>query len=97
MIKLANLSITASDVTGQRNVSVSNIRADQMIGELVDGLLPRMNLRRLDREGHPIRFDARLDREARHLHRSELAGDALQPNDHLVLHPRIMAGGPVDR
>ena len=92
MIQLATLDLTASDVTGQRNVNVRGVPADHTVGQLLDGLLPRMNLSRLDRNGTPIHFDARLDREARHLHRGETVGDALQPNDHLTLHPRIMAG-----
>ena len=52
-----------------------------------------MQLNSVDRAGQPVSYDARLDREARHLHRSELVGDSLQPDDHLILHPRIMAGG----
>ena len=92
MIQLASLDIVASDVTGQRSVDVRGIPVEQSIGQLVDGLLPRMNLHRLDRSGSPIHFDARLEREARHLHRSERVGDSLQPGDHVVLHPRIMAG-----
>ena len=35
---------------------------------------------------------ARLDREGRHLHRTELVGDTLKENDEIVLHPQIMAG-----
>jgi hypothetical protein len=36
----------------------------------------------------------RLEREARHLHRTDVVGRVLQDADHLVLHPRIVAGSP---
>ena len=93
MIKLAKVSLTASDVTGQKNVAVRDVPVEYSIGEVIDGLLPQMQLNRLDRAGQPVNYDVRLHREGRHLHRSELVGDSLQPDDHLVLHPRIMAGG----
>ena len=93
MIQLAKFSIRASDVTGQKSVAVRDIPTDHSVGEVLDGLLPRMNLNRLDRGGNSIQYDVRLDREGRHLHRSELVGDVLQPDDHVTLHPRIMAGG----
>jgi hypothetical protein len=92
MIPLTKLSLRASDVTGQKSVNVRDVPTDHSLGEVLDGLLPRMNLNRLDRSGQPIQYDIRLDREGRHLHRTELVGDALQPDDHLTLHPRIMAG-----
>ena len=45
------------------------------------------------RRGRPLSVQARLDREGRHLHRSERAQDCLKPGDHLVMHPKIAAGG----
>ena len=92
MNRTNTLNITAGDVTGQRRVSVKAIPFEYTVGEVVDGLLPRLQLNRFDRGGEPIQFDARLEREGRHVHRTELAGDAFRPDDHLVLHPRIMAG-----
>ena len=94
MIQLSTISqITASDPSGQRHVSVDDVPADSTIGELVDRLAGEMNLNRLDRRGRPATIQARLDREGRHLHRSERAQDCLKPGDHLVMHPKIMAGG----
>jgi hypothetical protein len=92
MIQLASLSLTASDVTGQKHVRARNVPADNTVGDLVDGLLPRLRLNQLDRDGTPVHYEARLQREERHLHRSERVGDALQTDDHLVLHPRVVAG-----
>ena len=94
MIQLAKISqITASDASGQRRVSVDDVPADSTIGELLDSLAGEMNLNRLDGRGRPMAIQVRLDREGRHLHRSERAQDCLKPGDHLVMHPRVMAGG----
>jgi hypothetical protein len=92
MIALATIGITASDVSGQRRVSVRDIPVESTVGEVLDALTPRLHLDRLDQDGNPLQVEARLDREARALHRSELVRDALRPEDHLVLHPRVTAG-----
>jgi hypothetical protein len=42
--------------------------------------------------GRPVTYHARLDREGRHLHATETVGEALQPNDRIVLQPNIDAG-----
>jgi hypothetical protein len=93
MIQRATINITASDVSGQRRVHVCEVPADSSIGELLDGLIPRLLPGRRN-GGHekPLHVEARLEREGRHLHRSERVGDALETDDHLVLHPAIMAG-----
>ncbi len=91
-MRLNTLSITARDVTGQRRVRARDIPGDFSVAEMVDGLLPRMQLNRLDQSGSPILFEARLEREGRHLNRAEVVGDVLQNEDEVVLHPRIMAG-----
>jgi hypothetical protein len=92
MIQLATIGLTACDVTGQRRVSVSDVSVDTTINELLGGLTRHLELDRVDRNGNPLQVEARLEREGRALRRSERVGDALQPNDHLVLHPRVMAG-----
>ena len=92
MIQTLTMPLQAADVTGQRLVNVADAPADATIGELLDGLLPRMNLPRNDNGGQPLTYHARLEREGRHLHASELVGETLQPNDRLVLQPEISAG-----
>lgn len=89
------LSITASDPAGQRTVTVS-APGDTSIGELVDQIRDTLNLGRVDRAGKPMAVQALLQRESRHLARSERTADALRPGDHVVLHPRVMAGGMPD-
>ena len=94
MVQINTLSFTASDVSGQKHVAVRDVPLTVTVGEMIDSLLPRMHLAHVDREGQPVQYDARLEREARHLHRSEVVGDALQSDDHLTMHPRILAGRP---
>ena len=93
MVRIATLDFTASDVTGQKRVTVRDVPLIATVGEVIDDLLPRMHLEHLDRAGQPVHYDARLDREARHLYRSEVVGEALHPADHLTMHPRVLAGG----
>ena len=92
MIKPLSVPIRVSDVTGQRQVDVKNAPMDATIGELIDGLLPRMNLPANDNGGRALSYQALLDRAGRHLHASEVVGDSLEPNDRLVLQPEINAG-----
>ncbi len=86
------IGLQASDVSGQRRVNVRGVSPDSTVGELVKGLLERMRLPRNDSGGRPLTYHARLEREGRHLHDSELVGDALQADDQIVLQPKINAG-----
>ena len=93
MIKPLIMRLEASDVSGQKRAVIPDAPMDATVGELVDGLLPRMSLPRLDSSGRPLTYHALLDRQGRHLHASETVGEALLPNDRLVLQPNIDAGG----
>ena len=86
------LALQVSDVTGQRTAQLAGVPAETTVGELVQGLLAHMNLPQNDVEGRPLTYHVRLEREGRHLHGSEVVGDALQADDHIVLQPNIMAG-----
>ena len=92
MIMPLKIGIRASDVTGQNQVDIEELPIDLTVGEALDGLVPRMQLPRTDSSGRTLTYHARLEREGRHLNRSERIGDALQPNDRLVLQPNIDAG-----
>jgi len=94
MIKPRKLDISATDVTGQTVVNIGIDAGDRemSIGELIDALVPRMKLPRFGNGGRPLTYHARLDREGRHLHPSELAGEALQAQDRLTIQPTINAG-----
>jgi hypothetical protein len=88
---IAMLEVT--DVSGQKRVTVDDVHSAGTVGELIDGLLPEMQLTRNDVAGRPLTYHARLEREGRHLHASERIGDALRAGDRLVLQPNIDAGG----
>lgn len=88
----AEIGLRISDVSGQKTVKASAVPRHFTVGELVQGLLARMGLARNDVEGRPLHYRARLEREGRHLHGSELVGDALEDDDLLVLQPNIDAG-----
>jgi hypothetical protein len=87
------IGLEVSDVSGQKMLSVRELAPDWSVGELVHGLLGRMNLPQQDVSGRPLNYQARLEREGRHLHASERVGDALKSGDHVVLLPNIDAGG----
>ena len=81
-----------SDVSGQRRFRVPKIPWDWNVGDLIQGLLGKMNLARNDSSGRPLTYRARLEREGRHLDTLERVGDALKEGDAISLHPNVDAG-----
>ncbi len=92
MAAVATLELTASDLSGQKRVRARNVPADASIAEVMENLLNKLGLARNDVEGRPLSFHPRLERQGRHLNDSEIAGEALQTGDHLVIAPNIDAG-----
>jgi hypothetical protein len=86
------IGLHVSDVSGQKVFNVGDVPTDATVGELVHQLLAQMNLPQNDPGGRPLTYHARLEREGRHLHSSEIIGDALQAGDSVVLQPNIDAG-----
>lgn len=86
------IPLEISDVSGQKVFSVSNAPANNTVGELVHEMLGKMDLPRNDASGAPLSYQARLDREGRHLNSSERIGDVLTRGDKLTLQPNIDAG-----
>jgi len=86
------LSLSVSDVTGQKIFVVANAPADGSVGELIQDMLGKMGLPQSDSGGRSLNYHARLEREGRHLHASERLGDVLEMGDHLTLQPNIDAG-----
>ena len=84
--------LEVSDVSGQRTLEVEDVPTDTTVGELIDRLLADLALTREDTNGRQLTYQARLEREGRHLHAAERVGDALQTGDRLVLQPNIDAG-----
>jgi hypothetical protein len=85
------LSVRASDVTGQRSEPVGAPR-ESTVGEWVDELVSKLGLRRKDSDGNPYVYRPRLEREGRHLNAGEIVGEVLREDDHVVLHPNVNAG-----
>ena len=89
---MATMDLFARDVTGQKKFRLAKVSTQSSVGEIVRGALARMGLGLEDREGHDLEYRARLKRDGRQVHPSELVGDAFQPDDEIVLTPRINAG-----
>jgi len=92
MGKPAEIELEISDVSGQRVLSVTNAPTANTVGELIREVLGHMNLPKNDPGGAPLTYQARLEREGRHLHASERIGDALERGDRLTLQPNVDAG-----
>ena len=86
------IGLRVADVSGQKHAEAKGVPADSTVGELIHGLLGRMNLPLNDVSGRPLTYQARLDREGRHLRASEVVGEVLQENDRIVLQPNVDAG-----
>jgi hypothetical protein len=89
---ISTLALRVSDVTGQKVANATSVPPESTIGELLKSLLNRMGLVQQDAFGQPVTYRARLEREGRHLHGSELVQDSLEDGDELVLQPHINAG-----
>jgi len=91
MIQPSAISITACDTTRQKRVRLTApLRAS--VGEVLDEAIPRLNLNRRGPDGEELSLEARLDREARHLHRSEQVGQALRHEDTVTVYAKVIAG-----
>jgi len=86
------LGLRVSDVSGQKTVRASAVPAGFTVSELVSGLIGKMGLARNDVAGRPLNYQARLDREGRHLRGAETVGESLREGDEIVLTPDIDAG-----
>ena len=86
------MGLRVSDVSGQKAARASAVPASFTVGELVQKLVTKMGLALNDVDGRPLNYQARLEREGRHLNGSERVGDALRDDDEIVLTPNIDAG-----
>jgi hypothetical protein len=86
------MGLRVTDVSGQKSVKAAGVPTNFTVGELVQRLIAKMGLAPNDTTGRPLHYQARLDREGRHLHGAETVGDALREDDEIVLTPNIDAG-----
>jgi hypothetical protein len=87
------IDVFASGESGAGRVKASGVPTGATIAEFVKSMLGRMRLIDRDADGQPLLYRARLAREGRLLNPSERVGDALRPDDEIVIAPRIDAGG----
>ena len=87
-----DVKLRVSDVSGQKVAYIPTVPPDATVGEVIDAARGQMKLPTHDNDGRPLVYHARLEREGRHLHASELVGDALETGDKVILQPNIDAG-----
>ena len=91
MGKAETVSIRVGDMSGQRN-AVTDLPTEASWGEALDGILGKLSLPKNPAGEEPVVWTGRLEREGRHLHASEVIGDALQEDDEVVIQRDIQAG-----
>lgn len=83
-------NIRVTDMTRQREL-VCGVPVEATFGECLDSILAELHLPS-NPEGEATVWSGRLEREGRHIHSSEIVGDALQENDEVVIQRDIQAG-----
>ncbi len=84
--------LTATDVTGQKTITVKRCRRESTVGELLGSVVPRLHLPLQDERGHEILYQAHADRIGRHLHPTEALGEVFEDQDRFTVQPDIKAG-----
>jgi hypothetical protein len=89
---LEPLELEVCDQTEQKVARVRSVDPEVTIDELIAGARQNLELPSQTSAGETLSYHARLEREGRHLLGSEKVGQALRPNDRLVLHHNVDAG-----
>lgn len=90
-MKNNTICLRVQDMTRQREVVARDVRRDASWGEALASILTTMALPRNEPTAAGG-WAGHLEREGRHLHPSEIVGDALMEDDKIVLHPEVTAG-----
>jgi hypothetical protein len=94
MIKPDEIAFSASTVSRQKRVDLDRVPTNRTVHELLQGVLvPRLNLPRVDSAGHSVDFTLRRDRDGAEVRVSQTIGESLETGDHVVVQPKIFAGG----
>ena len=88
------MTLRFRDQSGQREYVARDIPVDALIGEVKESIVAAMNLPRNSPAGE-VEYKCRLDRESRHLHESEVVGQAAADQDLIQMQPEAVAGLPV--
>ena len=91
MSKQETITLHVSDMSGQREYVARGVPKDASWGETMSGILSSMSLPK-NNPASPNVWSGHLERESRHLHASEIVGDALVDGDKVVLQPEVNAG-----
>ena len=89
MSEAATIDIFARGANGSAQVKATGVPTNQTIAEFTRRVLGKMRLMDRDSAGRPLAYRARLAREGRLLNASERVGDALEPDDVVVIAPRV--------
>ncbi len=85
------VKIKVSDATGQQHRNVSVPREAQ-VADLIERLLPTLQLPRNDAALRPLSYHARLERTGRELSATDTVSDVIEEDDHIRLMPEITPG-----
>ena len=91
MVSNETITVNATDVTGQRRVSLQT-RRDQTIDELTEQIRSKMRLHSEDSDGRQVAYDLRHEGRATGLAPSQIVGEALHDQDTVRVQPKICAG-----
>lgn len=86
------LRLQVGDVSGQKQFVLNDVEPDATVREMLMKVVPELRMPMTDVAGRPLAYQARLDREGRHLHGSERIGDAVLEGDRVTILPNIDAG-----
>ncbi|KKL99770.1 hypothetical protein LCGC14_1811110 [marine sediment metagenome] len=93
MTDATTISLQIQDFSGQREFVVRDVPTDASWGEAMSQIVATADLPKNNPAGAEEVWVGRLEREGRHLHASEIVGDALEEGDRIVLQPEVTAGG----
>ena len=91
MANSETITLRVQDMSGQREFVARDVPKDSSWGETMKGIVANMSLPQ-NTPTSPNIWTGRLEREGRHLHTSEIVGDALENEDRIVLQPEVNAG-----
>ena len=91
MNREGRITLHVQDVSGQREYVARDVPTDASWGETLKSLLAHLSLPKNSPAGETV-WTGRLEREGRHLHSTEIVGDALRDEDRIVLQPEVNAG-----
>ncbi len=89
---MRELNLKFSDVQNRNNSRVDEVPVDTTVAELVELVTSQMQFPRNDVSGRPLVYKARRERGGTKLQGDELAVEAFEPRDEVILEPNVEAG-----